>query len=235
MLKPAADGRLSRRVAYPGGMRIDVWSDVVCPWCYLGKRRLESALELFDHRDDVGVVWHSFELDPSAPRRRPESALEHLGRKYGMSPEQVEASWARMTKLGAEEGIEYHLDRTQRGSSFDAHRLIHLGAELGRQDEVKERLLRAYFTESEAIGEPDVLARLGVEAGLPADDVDDLLGSDRFTTEVRDDERRARELGISGVPHFVIDDRYAVSGAQSVEVLLAALTQGWSERALTPG
>ena len=216
-------------------MRVDVWSDVVCPWCYLGKRRLESALRDFEHTDEVEVVWRSFELDPSAPRRRDEPAIEHLGRKYGMSPEQVEASWARMTGLGAEEGIEYHLDRTQRGSSFDAHRLLHLGAAHGLQDEANERLFRAYFTESEPIGESDVLARLGVEAGLPADEVEGLLASDRFAEEVREDERAARAFGIEGVPFFVIDDRYGVSGAQSAEVLLAALTQAWSERSLTPG
>jgi len=211
---------------------VDVWSDVVCPWCYLGKRRLESALARFAQADEVEVVWRSFELDPSAPRRREGTAKEHLARKYGMSPEQVEASWGRLTALAAEAGLEYHLDRTQGGSSFDAHRLIHLGAAQGVQDAVKERLLRAYFTEGEPIGEPEVLARLGVDAGLPREEVDELLATDRFAAEVREDERTARMLGIDGVPFFAIDDRYGVSGAQSVDHLLAALTQAWSERAL---
>ena len=211
-----------------------MWSDVVCPWCYIGKRRLESALAEFEHGDEIQVVWRSFELDPSAPRRRPESPLEHLSRKYGMSSGQVEASWRRLTELAAEDGLEYHLDRTQGGSSFDAHRLIHLGAVHGRQDEVKERLLRAYFSEGQAIGEPDVLARLALEAGLPADETAELLASDRFAAEVRDDEREASSLGIRGVPFFAIDNRYGVSGAQSSNVLLAALSQAWSERILTP-
>ena len=204
-------------------MRVEVWSDVVCPWCYLGKRRLEAALDRFEHAADVEVVWRSFELDPDAPRRRTGSAAEHLAAKYGMTAEQVAASWARLTALAEAEGLEYHLDRTQGGSSFDAHRLIWLGAEHGIQDEVKERFLRAYFTEGEPIGEPDVLDRLALEAGLPPDEVADVLAGDRFASQVREDEERARLLGIGGVPFFVFDERYAVSGAQSVELLLEAL------------
>ena len=212
-------------------MRVEVWSDIVCPWCYLGKRRLESALARFRFRDEVDVVWRSFELDPGAPRRRGVSAAEHLARKYGMSEEQVAASWARLTALAEAEGLEYHLDRTQGGSSFDAHRLIHLGMSYGLQDPVKERLLRGYFTEATPIGEPAELRRLAVEAGLPAHEVGDVLATDRFAAEVRDDEQRARLLGINGVPFFAIDDRYGVSGAQSADVLLEALTTAWAEHA----
>lgn len=212
-------------------MQIEVWSDVVCPWCYLGKRRLESALAGFEHAGDVAVVWRSFELDPSAPRRREGTAAEHLAAKYGMSPEQVEASWARLTGLAKAEGLEYHLDRTQGGSSFDAHRLLQLAREHGRQDEVKERFLRAYFTEGLPVGEPEVLARLAVEAGLPEDEVAGLLAGDRFAEAVRADEREAAALGIGGVPFFAIDRRYGVSGAQSAEHLLHALTAAWDSRA----
>jgi predicted DsbA family dithiol-disulfide isomerase len=205
-------------------VHVEIWSDVVCPWCYLGKRRLERALERFGGRREVEVVWRSFELDPGAPRRRELTAAEHLAAKYGMSHEQVEASWARLTALAAAEGLEYHLDRTRGGSSFDAHRLAHLGARDGLQDAVQERLFRAYFTEGAAIGDPDVLARLGVEAGLPGEEVDDVLATDRFAAEVREDELAARRLGVDGVPFFAIDGRYGVSGAQSSELLLEALT-----------
>jgi predicted DsbA family dithiol-disulfide isomerase len=215
---------------YRVGVRVEVWSDVVCPWCYVGKRRLESALELFDHRDEVGVVWRSFELDPAAPRQRDGSAAEHLGRKYGMSGDQVAASWARLTALAEAEGLEFHLDRARGGSTFDAHRLIHLGAEHGLQDEVKERFLRGYFTESLPIGEPDVLDPLAVEAGLPPAAVTEVLATDRFADAVREDERRARLLGIAGVPFFAIADRYGVSGAQSAELLLEALAVAWADR-----
>jgi predicted DsbA family dithiol-disulfide isomerase len=212
-------------------VRIEVWSDVVCPWCYVGKRRLESALGRFDHRDEVEVVWRSFELDPAAPRQRDGSAAEHLARKYGMTAEQVAASWARLTALAEAEGLEFHLDRARGGSTFDAHRLIHLGAEHGLQDEVKERFLRGYFTESMPIGEPDVLDRLAVEAGLPPAEVAEVLATDRFAAAVREDERRAGLLGITGVPFFAIDDRYGVSGAQNADLLLEALDVAWAERA----
>ncbi len=211
-------------------MKVEVWSDVVCPWCYLGKRRLEAALAGFPHRDEVEVVWRAFELDPAAPRRRVLDAAEHLAQKYGMTEEQVAASWQRLTALAEAEGLEYHLDRTAGGSSFDAHRLIRLGKEHGLQDEMKERLLRAYFTEGLAIGEPEVLAALGVEVGLPASEVDELLATDLFADSVREDERQAQLYGIQGVPFFAIDGRYGVSGAQSSELLLEALTAAWGER-----
>lgn len=146
-----------------------------------------------------------------------------------MSAEQVASSWARLTALAEAEGLEYHLDRTQGGSSLDAHRLIHLGAERGIQDEVKERLLRAYFSEGAPIGEPEVLERLAIDAGLPAAEVAEVLASDRFAADVREDERRARLLGIQGVPFFAIDERYGISGAQSADVLLQALEAAWAE------
>ena len=231
----AHGNRLTGLFLYRVCVRVEVWSDVVCPWCYVGKRRLESALGRFEHRDEVDVVWRSFELDPDAPRRREVSAAEHLARKYRISAEQVAASWARLTALAEAEGLEFHLDRAQGGSTFDAHRLIHLGAEHGLQDGVKERLLRAYFTESSPIGEPEVLDRLATEAGLPPSDVAEVLATDRFAAEVREDERRARLLGIAGVPFFAIDERYGVSGAQSAELLLEALAAAWAEHAPQPG
>lgn len=210
---------------------IEVWSDVVCPWCYLGKRRLETALARLPFRDDVDVHWRSFELDPGAPTRHGVSAAEHLAHKYGMSEEQVRASWARLTALAEVEGLEYHLERTQGGSSFDAHRLIHLGKTYGVQDSLKERLLRAYFTEGAPIGEPESLYRLAVDAGLPAHEVADVLATDRFAPDVRADESRARLLGITGVPFFAIDNRYGVSGAQSADVLQQTVTAAWAEQA----
>lgn len=211
-------------------MKVEIWSDVVCPWCYVGKRRFEAALARFAHRDEVEVIWRSFELDPNAPRRREGTTAEHLAAKYGMSPEQVAASEERLTGLAAAEGLEYHLDETTGGNTFDAHRLIHLGAAHGIQDAVKERLMLAYFTEGAAIGEREVLQRLGVDVGLAADEVAELLAGDRFAAEVRDDEHRAQLFGIQGVPFFGIDERYGVSGAQSADLILSALDQAWGER-----
>lgn len=206
-------------------VKVEIWSDVVCPWCYIGKRRFERALAELGDAADVEVVWRSFELDPGAPRVQDEPAVEHLARKYGLTVEQAEESQARVTEIAAGEGLDYRLADAQRGNSFDAHRLIHLGRVHGLQDAVKERFLRAYFTEAEPIGEPETLARLAVEAGLDPAEVAETLATDRFADEVRDDERRARLLGINGVPFFVVDERLGVSGAQPTDVFVRALEQ----------
>jgi predicted DsbA family dithiol-disulfide isomerase len=210
-------------------MKVEIWSDIVCPWCYIGKRRFEAALAGFDRRDEVEVVWRSFELDPEAPPRRELSSTEHLAKKYGMPLAQAVTSQQRITTIASAEGLEYDLGASKGGNSFDAHRLLHLAAATGFQGELKERLLRAYFSEGEAIGEPDVLERIAVETGLDAAEVTDLLTGDRFAAEVRDDEQRARALGINGVPFFVIDERYGISGAQPAELIGSALEQAWSE------
>jgi predicted DsbA family dithiol-disulfide isomerase len=215
-------------------MQVEIWSDVVCPWCYVGKRRFEDALSRFAEREHVDVVWRSFELDPAAPQQRDLPSTEHLAAKYGMSVEQAEASQQRLTDLAAAEGLEYHLDRTAGGNSFDAHRLLHLAAASGRQDALKEQLLRAYFTEGEAIGRPEVLQRITVDAGLDPAEVADVLAGEQFAEEVRADEHRARLLGINGVPFFAIDGRYGISGAQSSDLILSALEQAWSERQPAP-
>jgi predicted DsbA family dithiol-disulfide isomerase len=202
-------------------LTVEVWSDVVCPWCYVGKRRLELALAQFER--PVEVTWRSFELDPSAPRERELPAAEHLAAKYGMSVEQAQASQAQLTELAAAEGLEYHLDRTRGGNSFDAHRMIHLAAAHGRQDAAKERLMRAYFTESEPIGDPDTLVRLMAEIGIDSDEARAVLEGDAYTDAVRADEQLAYRIGIQGVPFFVLNRRYGVSGAHPPEALLEAL------------
>ena len=210
-------------------MEVEVWSDVVCPWCYIGKRRLEAALTAFPHAADVHVTWRSFELDPSAPAVREGDAASRLAAKYGMSQEQALASQTRLTTLAAQDGLEYHLDRTRAGNSFDAHRLLHFAHQLGLQDALKERLFRAYFTEAEPIGDRETLRRLAVETGLPDAEVRAVLESDQFAADVHADEAQARDYGVDGVPFFVVDARYGVSGAQSAEVLGQALAQAWAE------
>jgi predicted DsbA family dithiol-disulfide isomerase len=208
---------------------IEIWSDVVCPWCYLGKRRFESALERFEHRDDVTVTFRSFELDPQAEREPAGTTTERLASKYGMSAEQAEGMHAQMTELGAAEGLEYHLDRTRGGNTFDAHRLIHLAADHGLQAAAKERLMRGYFTEGEPVGDPEALVRLVADVGVDPDEARAVLASDRYAGAVREDEDLARRMGINGVPYFVLGRRYGVSGAQSADVLLQALDQAWTE------
>jgi predicted DsbA family dithiol-disulfide isomerase len=210
-------------------MRIEIWSDVVCPWCYIGKRRFETALARFAHRDQVQVAWRSFELDPRAPRRSPGSLNDMLARKMGISVAQAAAMNAHVTALAAKEGLDYQLDRAKHGNTFDAHRLIHLAASHGLQAQAKERLLQAYFTEGMPIGDPDTLITLGAELGLAADDVRAMLSSEAYADAVRADERRAVALGISGVPFYVINEQYGVSGAQDAALFLGALEQAWAE------
>jgi predicted DsbA family dithiol-disulfide isomerase len=208
-------------------MTVEIWSDVVCPWCYVGKRRFEHALEQFAHRDQVELTWRSFQLDPNAPPERTKSSAEHLAEKYGMSVEQAETSNRQMTELAASEGLEYHLDRTRGGNSFDAHRLIHLAAAHGHQDAMKERLMRAYFTEGEPVGDRETLIRLAADIGL---DARAALEGEVYGDSVHADEELAARIGIRGVPFFVLDRRYAVSGAQPSELLLQALEKAWEER-----
>ena len=205
-------------------LSIEVWSDVVCPWCYVGKRRIEKALAQFDDRGDVELRWRSFELDPSAPAQREHSSAEHLAGKYGMSVEQAEQTNDQMTQLAASEGLEYHLDRTRGGNSFAAQRLIQRALEDGRQDEMKERVMRAYFTEGEPIGDRATLDRLADEVGV---DGQAALTDRRYADAVRADEELAARIGIRGVPYFVLNRRYGVSGAQPAELLLQALEKAW--------
>jgi predicted DsbA family dithiol-disulfide isomerase len=210
-------------------MRVEIWSDVVCPWCYVGKRQFEDALSRFGHADQVSVEWKSFELDPTAPARVGLPMGTVLQRKYGMSAEQAEAANQKMTALAASVGLEYHLDQVQMGNTFDAHRLIHLAAGHGLGDAMKERLLAAYFTEGQSPSDHATLTRLATEVGLDPDEVHEVLDSDAFAEDVRHDEARAAALGATGVPFFVIDEAFGVSGAQPADVLLGALERAWSE------
>ncbi|MDB4930152.1 MAG: dsbA [Myxococcaceae bacterium] len=210
-------------------LKIDVWSDIACPWCYVGKRRLEAALADFPHRDAVAVTWHSFELDPSAPAIAPATPgyAERLAAKYGRSVAHAQGMIDNMTKVAAVDGLDMRFDKVRAGNTFDAHRLIHFAADKGVQGAMKERLLRAYMTEGEAIGDREVLARLAAEVGLDAAEVAAVLASDRYADGVRADEQNAREIGITGVPFFAVAERYGVSGAQPAEVLLEVLEKAW--------
>lgn len=213
-------------------MQIQIWSDIACPWCYVGKRRFEAALAQFEHRDAVEVVWRSFELDPTAPATQDEPQAALLARKYGMSLEKAEAMNARMTEHAAAEGLDFHFDRVRVGNTFDAHRLVHLAATRGLQDAMKERLFRAYLTEGRSLGDRATLVELAGEVGLEESAARAALDSDTFAAGVRADEARARSLGITGVPFFVIDEKYGISGAQPAEVILGALRQAWREKAM---
>src|ERR1700749_2246126 len=211
-------------------MEIEIWSDVACPWCYVGKRRFEAALEQFEHRDDVTITWRSFELAPEAPPEREGDRAENLASKYGMSLEQARQAEAQMTQTAAGEGLDFRFDVARAGNTFDGHRLGNLAKAHGGQDARKERLIQAYFSEGELISDHETLTRLAGEIGLPEDEVREMLASDRYAAEVREDERAAHSFGIGAVPTFVIDRQLGASGAHPPEQLLSLLRQGWAQR-----
>ena len=211
-------------------MEVEIWSDIACPWCYVGKRRFEAALASFGHRDEVNVTWRSFELDLEAPEERLGDRAEHLAAKYGSTVEQARAMQDRMTEVAAGEGLEFRFDRARSGNTFDAHRLIHLAAAHGLQDAMKERLMRAYLTDGELMSDHAALRRLAAEVGLPEEETAEMLAGDGFADEVRADERTAMSLGITAVPFFVVDRAFGASGAQPPDVLGELLQRGWDAR-----
>jgi predicted DsbA family dithiol-disulfide isomerase len=210
-------------------MKVEIWSDIVCPWCYVGKRRFESALNDFEHSSDVELQWRSFELDPGAPAQRDGDPVQRLADKYGMSLRDAQAANDRLTAMAEAEGLQYHLDKTRSGNSFDAHRLLHLASEHGLQDALKERLFKAYFTQMQPIGDHETLQQLAIEVGLDEADVKRVLASDEYAQAVRADEQQAGAYGISGVPFFVVDGRYGISGAQPAELILQTLQRAWAD------
>ncbi len=214
---------------YAVRMRVDIWSDVVCPWCYVGKARFEKALADFEHRDDVEVVYHAFELDPDQPTDTHETVLSMLSRKYGMPEEQARAADARVAGLARAEGLGFDSGRPV-GNTFDIHRVICLGRDKGVQHELITAVNQAYFAEARQVFDRDVLTEVAAGAGLDASAVTEVLDTDAYAEAVRQDELEARQLGISGVPFFVLDMALGVSGAQATETFTSALRQAWARR-----
>ena len=204
-------------------MRVEIWSDVVCPWCYIGKRHFEQALEAFEHRDEVEVTWRAFELDPGHPRSYDGDLTQALADKYGTSREQAKAMIDGMSERAASVGLSYDLHRAVPANTFDAHRLIHLAAARGLQDVAEERLFTAYMTEGADVGDHATLVRLAGEIGLDAAEAEAVLAGGEYGDAVREDERRAGQIGVTGVPFFVIDGAFAISGAQPAELMLSGL------------
>ena len=200
-------------------MRIEIWSDVVCPWCAIGRANLHRTLDDLPDRDDIELRYRSFELDPDAPQERTGDYAELLGRKYGTGREGAQQMIDRMAATGAEAGVEFRFDIARPGNTFDAHRLLHLAGDRGVQDDLKGRLMHAYAAEGTPIGRHEALQQLAVEVGLPSDEVRDTLASDRYADAVRADEVRARKLGITGVPFFLVDGQFGLPGAQPPRLL----------------
>jgi predicted DsbA family dithiol-disulfide isomerase len=217
-----------RRVV-PNMMQVEIWSDVVCPWCYVGKRRFETALSRFPDADRVDVVWRSFELNPAAPPTHEGDYVTRLAAKYRVGGPEAQAMIDRMTAAGTDEGLDLRFDRARPGNTFDAHRLLHLARDRGVQDALKERLLSATFTEGRAIGDTDVLVDLATEVGMDRAEAGATLDGDAYAEDVRADEAQAARYGITAVPFFVVDRTYGVAGAQPAEVLLGVLADAWPE------
>jgi predicted DsbA family dithiol-disulfide isomerase len=210
-------------------MQIEIWSDVVCPWCYLGKRRFERALASFEHADDVEVTYRSFELDPSADRGVTTPTIELLASKYGMSVDQAEQAQREMEQRATDDGLEFRMDGLRSGNTRDAHRLLQLAKARQLQPQLAERLHRAYFTEQRSVFDAASLTELAVEVGLERAEVTRVLTTDEYDDAVADDEQVGRSLGATGVPFFVIDRRYGISGAQPAEAIVPALDRAWAE------
>lgn len=208
-------------------LRIDLWSDVACPWCYVGKRRLEAALARFEHAADVQIVWRSFELDASSPRLVEGDYVERLGKKYRASRPQAQAMIDRMTATAAEDGLAMRFDQIRPGNTFDAHKLLHAASERGLDGALKERLFAAYFCEGAAIGDPETLVRLAGEVGLEESAARAALADPVIGEAVRADEALARELQITGVPFYVLAEQIGIPGAQPADVLLQELRGAW--------
>ncbi|TQK19658.1 putative DsbA family dithiol-disulfide isomerase [Microbacterium sp. SLBN-154] len=217
-------------------LRLDVWSDIACPWCYIGKRNLEAGLAQTladDDAPEVEIVYHSYELAPDTPPDYDGSEVDYLAERKGVSRDEAQQMIDRVTEVAKGSGLAYRYDLLHHANTGKAHRLLHFAKENGRQLELVERLMSAYFTEGRHIGTDDELVRLAGDAGLDADAAREVVATDRFKLEVRRDQAQAQAYGISGVPFYVIDGTYGVSGAQPPEAFAQILRQVWSERRTT--
>lgn len=210
-------------------MKVEIWSDFVCPFCYIGRRRFEAALERFPHRENVEIIYRSFELDPNAKVDAGHDVHDMLASKYGMSREQAKSMNENVSRQAQDVGLTYRFDTMVVTNTFDAHRLAYFAAARGKMEQMTERLLRAYFTDSKHIGNRSTLAALAAEIGLDEAEAAAMLAGEAYAQDVRGDEAEAARLGIRGVPYFVLDRKYAVSGAQPSEVFLSALEKAWSD------
>lgn len=216
-------------------MKIEVWSDFVCPFCYIGKRRLEQALSLFPSKDQVKVEFKSFELDPNSPKNIEKSIHEVLASKYGMSVEEAKRANEGLGKQAASVGLTFKFDSMKPTNTFDAHRLAKFAKVHGKEAEVTEKLLYAYFTESKLLSDPETLAEIAKTAGLDRQQALDVLADKTaYANDVRVDQAIAQQYGISGVPYFVINQKYAISGAQPTETFVNALQKIWEEQSSSP-
>ncbi|MBS1773115.1 MAG: DsbA family oxidoreductase [Bacteroidetes bacterium] len=210
-------------------MKVDIWSDVMCPFCYIGKRNFENALVRFENNKDIKVVWHSFQLDPNMEYQPGKDVYSYLAERKGQSIEWSKQMHVQVTQMAKDAGLEYNFDKAVINNSYTAHRFLQLAKKHGLGDAAEEALFKAYFTEGKNIGDHDTLIQLGIGIGLGATEVGEVLNSEAFANEVDEDIYMAQQYGIRGVPFFIINNKYAISGTQPSETFLGALNQAWSE------
>jgi predicted DsbA family dithiol-disulfide isomerase len=212
-------------------MKVEIWSDIMCPFCYIGKRRFEKALKEFNHDEAVTIEWKSFQLNPDMKTEPGKNINQYLAEIKGWSLEQARSMNDRVTHMAATEGLAYDMDKAVVANSFDAHRLIQFAKSKAKGDEAEERIFRAYFTEGKNIADPEVLSALGTDIGLDKEEIEHVLNSSTFTEEVQNDIIEAQKIGVTGVPFFVFNRRYAVSGAQEAETFLDVLNKTMKDEA----
>lgn len=212
-------------------MKVNIWSDVRCPFCYIGKRKFEAALEKFPHKDKIEVIWHSYQLDPNLETDPNTSTLDYFTKTKGVNTDQARQMLGHATKMAKEVGLEFHLEDAVLANSFNAHRLIQLAKTKGLGNEIEEALFRIHFTEKKNIDDKEILIETGTSIGLDKEEVTEVLASDAYEYEVKQDEMEARNIGVQGVPFFVLNNKYGISGAQSSEVFLETLEKAWEEYA----
>lgn len=212
----------------PRNMKVEIWSDIACPFCYIGKRRFENALSKFEHRRQVEIQWRSFELNADLPKRKTTSTLEFLTTHKGISDTQAKALFKQVTETAAKDGLKFNFDKGLHGNTFDGHRLVHFATEYGCGDAMKERLFSGYFERGESVANIDTLISMASDVGLDTAKTRAMLESDQFSNAVRNDEAKAREIGIHGVPFFVIDEKHQMSGIQAPETILQLLNKAWN-------
>lgn len=210
-------------------MKVEIWSDVMCPFCYIGKRKFEKALNEFEGKENIEIVWKSFQLDPSTVTDPSLSTIDHLAEKKGWSKEQAKETTAHVSNIAKQVGLDFHFDKAVVANSFDAHRLSHLAKKHGKQNDLEEKLFSAYFTEGKNTADHDTLSQIAIEIGLDKNEVNDLLKSELYADKVEEDIDQAQQIGVRGVPFFVLDRKYAVSGAQEPDAFLQALTRAYGE------
>ncbi|MEL1240569.1 DsbA family oxidoreductase [Flavobacterium flavipallidum] len=215
-------------------LKIQIWSDIMCPFCYIGKRRLENALDQFGHKDIIEIEWKSFQLDPYFVASEDDNLADHLADKYQKDREWANEALASTTQNAASVGLEFHFEKAIMANSLNAHRLLHLAKKQQLGSELKELLFKAYFTDGKDVNDEETLQKLGQQAGLDSESITLALNSNAFTDEVQQDILSAQQIGIQGVPFFVFDNKYAVSGAQHTETFVKTLEKVWEEGQFEP-